>query len=138
MTKNTTNQNGQVGVGAELPGVNVENIQLPLNNDGNGQVGPNYVQVLLMALPAVPPENADMIIASAAGGMFSLQAVDQFVTLTAEPRSQFTACFIKKMLQDEAIKKAQEDVAAKHNQLTKDNLRKNEIRLQKDKMKVST
>ena len=67
-------------------GAKVENLQPPLNNEGNGQVGHNYEQVPLMASPAVPL-NADMIMASAAGGMFSLQAANQFVTLTAEQQS---------------------------------------------------
>ena len=106
MNDNIVIQVGQVGVGAEIPGVNMKNIQPLLDNNGNGQLGPNYVQVSLMASPAVPQVNAVMIMASAAGEMFSLQAPDQFVSSTAEQQCQFTACFIKKMLQDEAIRKA--------------------------------
>ena len=99
MADNIVNQDGQNGVGAEpIPVDNVENLQLPLGNEGNGQVGPNYVQVPFVASPAVPQANAEMIMASAAGGMFLLQAADQFITLMAEQQSQFTASFIKKML----------------------------------------
>ena len=78
-----------------------------------------------------------MMMASAAGGIFSLQAADQFVDLIAAEWTQFTACFIKSMLQDDAIRKAQEEAALKQHQIRKENLRKNEIRIQKDKMKIS-
>ena len=44
---------------------------------------------------------------------------------------------MKKMLQDEAVWKAQEEASYKQNQLTKQNLRKNKIRIEKDKMKRS-
>ena len=44
---------------------------------------------------------------------------------------------MKKMLQDEAVWKAQEEASYKQNQLTNENLRKNEIRIEKDKMKRS-
>ena len=47
--------------------------------------------------PSVLQPNAEMIKASAAGGMFSLQSADQLINLTAAQQNQFTACFIKKM-----------------------------------------
>ena len=56
--------------------------------------------------PLVPKTNSEMIMASAAGGMFSIEAANQFVNLSAAQQNQFTACFIKKMLQDETIRKA--------------------------------
>ena len=75
--------------------------------------------------------------ASAAGGMFLFQTTDQYVTLTDKQRKTFTACFFKKMLHDEALRKAKEEAEAKQHQLSKDNLRKNKIRIHKDKMKKS-
>ena len=71
------------------------------------------------------PLNSDIIMVSAAGGMFSFQAAHQYVTLMDGQRKTFNACFIKKMLHDEAVRKAQEEVAAKQHQLMKENLRKN-------------
>ena len=55
----------------------------------------------------------------------------------AAQQNQFTANFIKKMLQDEASRKAQEESLYKQKQLTKENLRKNKIWIEKDKMKRS-
>ena len=96
-----------------------------MENDVNGQVGADDVQVPILESPSVPQSNAEMIVTLEAGGMFSLQAADQFINLTVAQQNLFTACFIKKMLQDKAIRKAQEEAAFKQNQLTKENLRKN-------------
>ena len=43
--------------------------------------------------------------ASAASGMFSIEAANQYVNLTSAQQNQFTVCFMKKMLQDKAIRK---------------------------------
>ena len=65
-------------------------------NDANGairenaQVGAGNVDV-----PPVPPLNPDTIMASAEGGMFSLQVAEQYVTLSEEQRKMFTACFFQ-------------------------------------------
>ena len=63
--------------------------------------------------------------ASAAGGMFSINAANQFVNLSAAQKNKFTSCFIRKMIQDKALRKAHEEALYKQNQLTKENLRKN-------------
>ena len=49
----------------------------------------------------------------------------------------FTACFFKKMLQDQTKRKNKEEAEAKQYKLAKASMRKNEVRIQKDKMKKS-
>ena len=115
------NGNSQGGVPAN--GAGTENQQPPAVDGQNAQLGAaNYGQ---LGVPQAVPLNPDMIMASAAGGMFLFQAADQYVTLTEEQGNTFTACFFKKMLHDEAVRKAKEEAEAKQHQLTKDNLRKN-------------
>ena len=62
-------------------------------NGENAQIGNN------VEAPPVPPLNPDTIMASAEGGMFLLQVVEQYVTLSEEQRKMFTTCFLKKMFQ---------------------------------------
>ena len=56
-----------------------KNLQPSLVNDMVGQGGANNTQVPIVESPS----SAEMIMASAASVMFSLQAADQFVNLTA-------------------------------------------------------
>ena len=121
MSKNDANVQG-VG-GAPANWADTENQQPPIVDGVNAQVGAgNFVP---LGVPQAVPLNPDMIMASATGGMFSFQAAKQYVTLIDEQRKTFTACFFKKMLHDEALRKAKEEAEAKQHQLTKDNLRKN-------------
>ena len=87
--------------------------------------------------PPVAPLNPDSIMASAQGGSFLLQSVEQYVTLSEEQRKMFTALFFKKMLQDLANRKSKEEAEAKQYKAAKASMRKNELRIQKDKMKKS-
>ena len=67
----------------------MENIELqhPLENNTVGQVGAGNTAILqgppVLESPPVPQPNAEMIMASAAGGMFSIEAANQFVNLSA-------------------------------------------------------
>ena len=67
---------GQVG---QFPAGYGENFELLLANDMVGQGEANNAQVRIVESPS----NAEMMMASAAGGIFSLQAADQFVDLIA-------------------------------------------------------
>ena len=88
-------------------------------------------------IPIPVPPNADMILASAAGGVFSMDAATQYLSMFAAQKEQLTSCFMMKMIQDEAVKKAKANMDMKQHKLTKENLRKNKIGIEKDKMKKS-
>ena len=119
-------QGGNVPV-LQQPLENTADLQHLLENTAVGQVGAGYGALpqnhLILESPPVLQSNAEMIMAFAAGRMFSIEAANQFLNLSAAHQNQFTACFIKKMLQDEAIKKAQEEASFKQKKLTKTNLR---------------
>ena len=57
--------------------------------------------------------------------------------LLDDQRKMFTALFLKKMLQDLAKRKTKEETEAKQYKAAKDSMRKNELRIHKDKMKKS-
>ena len=66
----------------------------------------------VILIPAAPaPPNADMILVSAAGGVFSIDAETQYLTMTTAQKEQLTSCFMMKMIQDKAINKAKEEAA---------------------------
>ena len=89
-------------------------------------------------VPALPAQlNADMILALAAKGMFSVEAANQYLTMTPAQKERLTSCFMMKMIQDKAIMKAKQEIAMKQQKLTKEKLRKNKFRMEKDKMKKS-
>ena len=73
--------------------------------------------------------------ASAQGWSFSLQSAEQYVMLSEEQRKIFTACFLKKILQDLANRKSKEEAEAKQYKAAKASMKKIELRIQKDKMK---
>ena len=103
------NGNGQRGIPAN--GATIENQQPSAMDGQNAQLGAtNYVP---LSVPQAVPLNPDMIMASAAGGMFLFQATDQYITLTEEQRNTFTACFFKKMLHNEVVRKAKKEAEAK-------------------------
>ena len=62
---------------------------------------------------------------------------DDFVTLSDDQRKMNTALFFKKMLHDLSNRKTREDADAKQYKAARDSMRKNELRIQKDKMKKS-
>ena len=84
---------------------------------GNGQVLQNP---LILDSSSIPQSNAEFIMASAVGGMFSIKAANQFVNLSAAQKKKFTACSIRKIIQDEALRKDHEEASYKQNQLTKE------------------
>ena len=86
-------------------------------------------------VPLVAPLSPDSIMASAQGGSFLLQSAEQYVTLSEEQRKMFTAYFLKKMLQDLAHRKSKEEAEAKQYKAAKASMRKNELGIQKDKIK---
>ena len=86
-------------------------------------------------VPPVAPLSPDSIVESAQGGSFLLQSAEQFVTLLKEQRRMFSAIFFKKTLQDLATRKSKDEADAKEYKTAKDSMRKNELRIQKDKIK---
>ena len=109
MSENDTNVRGAGGAPANR--ADTENQQPPIVDGVNAQVGAgNFVP---LGVPQAVPLNPDMIMALATGGMFSFQASEQYVTLIDEQRKTFTACFFKKMLHDEALRKAKEEAEVK-------------------------
>ena len=79
--------------GVPANGAGTEN-QLTLALDGeNAQMqAANYVP---LSVPHAVPLNPDMIMALAAGGMFSFQAADHYVILTDKQRKTLAACFFQ-------------------------------------------
>ena len=123
---------GNIVIQLQGQGGNVPVLQQPLENAANvvdpqhllenmavGKVGAENAAIPqntpILESPPIPQPNAEMIMASAAGGMFSIEAANQYVDLTAAQQNLFTACFMKKMLQDEAVWKAQEEASYKQN-----------------------
>ena len=64
-------------------------------------------------------------LAIAAGGIFSQEAMELYVTMETAQKDQLASYLFKKLLQDEAIKKALDEVVKKQQEATKENLRKN-------------
>ena len=97
----------------------------------------NPISLPVHPVPPVAPLNPDSIMASAQGGSFSLQSAEQYVTLSEEQRKLFSALFLKNMLQDLANRKSKDEADVKQYKAAKDSMRKNELRIQKNKMKKS-
>ena len=65
---------------------NVADPQHPLEITADGQVGARNIippNPSISESPLIPQPNAEMIMASAAGGMFSIEAANQYVNLMA-------------------------------------------------------
>ena len=75
--------------------------------------------------------------AAAECGIFEVDLPDDFVTLSDEQRKMFMALFFKKMLHDQCNRRTREDANAKQYKPARDSMRKNELRIQKNKMKKS-
>ena len=64
-------------------------------------------------VPPVAPLSPDYIMASAQGGSFLLQSVEQYVTLLEEQRRIFSVIFFMKMLQDLANRESKDETDLK-------------------------
>ena len=92
------------------------NIQL--DNNIRGVVGNNFQAEFGANLPpgnnvnAIPanlmPPNTDVVLAAAAG-MFIVGALEHYPTMAPAQRYQLASYFMKKMLQEESLKKVQEE-----------------------------
>ena len=73
----------------------------------------------------------------APAGEFSTKAGEQYPNIEPVHKDQLASYFMMKLLQDKALKKAQDEAQLKQQELTKTNLRKNNICIEKEKLKKS-
>ena len=92
---------------------------------------------VLPVLPVLPMAhlNSDYVMASAQGGNYSLQSMEEYVMLSEEQRRRFSALFFMKLLQDLANKECKDEAEIMQYKAAKDRLREKELRMNKEKMK---
>ena len=81
--------------------------------------------------------NSDYVMASAQGGNLSLQSMEHYFKFSQEQRRRFSELTFMKLLQNLANKDCKNEAELKQYKAAKDRIRKNELRMPKNKLKKS-